>query len=197
MEKWQTIPTNFSKGKKKKKRYFWVCFLWAAGKKIINLPNTNTSPRGFLPGPWWLVLRMWVSGRENVTHHLVKGKPSPGCKSLSELGYAFPVRSLKWGQWWSHSNESFSHMLCSLSTWSIDQVLQELPLVWGLYPAPWRRVWHSPAVRSTLPTPTPINYPDKLKVHRRVITTHICGQERGKEETDRQTLKLHHGHSLI
>lgn len=103
-------PTFQREGKKKDISEFIFC---GQLEKKINLPNTNTSPKVFLPGPWWLVLRMQVSGRENMTHHWVKGRSSPGWKSLSELGYAFTIRSLKWERRWSPINDSFSHTLRS------------------------------------------------------------------------------------
>lgn len=123
-------------------------------EKKINPPNTNTSPKSVLPGPWWLVLRMRVSGRENVTHRWVKGRPSPGWKPLSELGYAFTVRSLKGGQWWSHIHESLSHMLCSLFNRINRPNTHRVSLrLWAVESSSGNTVFHSKSWALYPPTP--------------------------------------------
>lgn len=59
-----------------------------------------------------------------------------------------------------------------------------------------RGFWYSQSVRSVNRCPPHLpNNPDKLKLHGRVTTMGNCVQERGKEETERQTLKLHRSHS--
>lgn len=143
--------TNYSntlfKGKGKKKTIDTSEFVFHGQlEKKINPPNTNTSPKGFLPGPWWLVLRMHVSGKENVTHHWVKDRPSPGWKSVgTRLCFhcaKFKIRAaVKSHPWVIRSPTGYTHFL----TWSIDRVLRGLPLDCELSRALGKTASHIPS----------------------------------------------------
>lgn len=81
------------KGKGEIKQISEFVFYGQLGKKI-NLPNTNTSPKGLLPSLWWLVLKMWVSGREYDTCLSQRGA-QPWLTGFVRTGWHFRRRSLK------------------------------------------------------------------------------------------------------
>lgn len=92
MEKWPTIPTNFSK--EKKKRYFWVCFLWAAGKKNKSTKYQHLSKRFFA--------RTMMTGVKNVRFRqrecdtsLSQRQARPWLKIFVRTRLCFPCKKFK------------------------------------------------------------------------------------------------------
>lgn len=75
-------------------RYFWVCFLWAAGGKL-NLPNSHTSSKRFLARTMTSAVRNAGFRQRERGTSLSHRQAQPGLKVFVRTRRCFPCQKLK------------------------------------------------------------------------------------------------------